>query len=244
MENLLTVRQLQEILQVDRITVYRMLADGRLAGIKMGGQWRFREEDVHGLLTAHAPAAHEAASVLPLPCIQAMQEVFAQSLDVAVVATDLHGAPITEFCNSSQFCNLILGTAAGRKKCEACWADLSQHSRQAPKLYRCHAGLYYARGLIEVDGKALGLVIAGQVARKSYSEDEAAALKLLAQSCAIPVSQLRASYPTVHFLDDAQVQKLLRIMETMATAVCRIGHERQKLISRLDRIAAISSEAS
>ena len=38
---LLTTRQLQDLLQVDRITIYRMLSDGRLQGFKVGGQWRF-----------------------------------------------------------------------------------------------------------------------------------------------------------------------------------------------------------
>ena len=41
MDDLLTTRQLQDLLQVDRITIYRMLHDGRLRGFKVGGQWRF-----------------------------------------------------------------------------------------------------------------------------------------------------------------------------------------------------------
>jgi excisionase family DNA binding protein len=243
MENLLTVRQLQDILHVDRITVYRMLSDGRLTGVKVGGQWRFREDDVDQLLATRASSSgHTAAAALPLPCIQAMQEVFAQALDVAVVATDMSGAPMTQLCNCSQFCTLILESAAGRRQCQACWADLSHHVKSTPQLYRCHAGLYYARGLIEVNGKCLGSVIAGQVAPRSAPDELDAQLRRVSHSCGIDADQLRFAYPTVHFLDEGQVQKLLRIIETMATAVCRIGYERHKLISRLDRIAAISTE--
>jgi excisionase family DNA binding protein len=40
-EDLLTARQLQDLLKVDRITIYRMLGDGRLTGFKVGGQCRF-----------------------------------------------------------------------------------------------------------------------------------------------------------------------------------------------------------
>jgi excisionase family DNA binding protein len=40
----LTTRQVQNILQVDRITIYRMLQDGRLKGVKIGQQWRFPAE--------------------------------------------------------------------------------------------------------------------------------------------------------------------------------------------------------
>ncbi|MCA9947998.1 MAG: helix-turn-helix domain-containing protein, partial [Anaerolineales bacterium] len=38
MEDLLTTRQVQELLQVDRTTVYRMRKDGRLTGVKVGQQ--------------------------------------------------------------------------------------------------------------------------------------------------------------------------------------------------------------
>ena len=43
MNDLLTTRQIEEILKVDRITIYRMLGDGRLRGFKVGGQWRKSE---------------------------------------------------------------------------------------------------------------------------------------------------------------------------------------------------------
>ena len=50
MDALLTVRHLQDLLQVDRITIYRMLDDGRLRGFKVGGQWRFSRQAIEGWL--------------------------------------------------------------------------------------------------------------------------------------------------------------------------------------------------
>ena len=49
-DTLLTTRQVQELLRVDRITVYRMLNDGRLKGVKIGQQWRFPAREVERLL--------------------------------------------------------------------------------------------------------------------------------------------------------------------------------------------------
>ena len=54
MPDLLTSKQVQEWLLVDRTTVYRMLNDGRLKGTKIGHQWRFRREDVLELLSGDA----------------------------------------------------------------------------------------------------------------------------------------------------------------------------------------------
>jgi len=41
MNNMLTAKDVQELLQVDRSTVYRMAEDGRLPAVKVGKQWRF-----------------------------------------------------------------------------------------------------------------------------------------------------------------------------------------------------------
>jgi excisionase family DNA binding protein len=49
-DDLLTTRRLQELLRVDRITIYRMLNDGRLRGFKVGGQWRFSRRKIEAWL--------------------------------------------------------------------------------------------------------------------------------------------------------------------------------------------------
>ena len=60
--DLLTSRQVQEILKVDRITVYRMLNDGRLKGVKIGQQWRFHNSEVERLLGMNIPSTKRTAS--------------------------------------------------------------------------------------------------------------------------------------------------------------------------------------
>lgn len=49
-DKLLTARQVQTMLEVDRSTVYRMAEDGRLPAIKVGRQWRFPHERIIDLL--------------------------------------------------------------------------------------------------------------------------------------------------------------------------------------------------
>jgi excisionase family DNA binding protein len=45
-EQLLTVEQVAEYLNVDKFTVYRLLADKKLPGFKVGNQWRFKRSMV------------------------------------------------------------------------------------------------------------------------------------------------------------------------------------------------------
>jgi excisionase family DNA binding protein len=62
---LLTTKQLQELLSIDRTTVYRMLKDGRLTGIKVGTQWRFSRDEVDALLSGSSAIKSGGSGVAP-----------------------------------------------------------------------------------------------------------------------------------------------------------------------------------
>jgi excisionase family DNA binding protein len=49
-EQLLTLQQLAEYLNVDKFTVYRLLADKQLPGFKVGNQWRFKRKMIENWL--------------------------------------------------------------------------------------------------------------------------------------------------------------------------------------------------
>ena len=53
LERIFTVGQVAQSLSVTTITVYRMLSDGRLQGIKIGNRWRVRKQDVRRFMVAH-----------------------------------------------------------------------------------------------------------------------------------------------------------------------------------------------
>ena len=56
MDDLLTTRQLTDLLQLDRTTIYRMLNDGRLPAVRVGGQWRFSRQAIEALMQGKASA--------------------------------------------------------------------------------------------------------------------------------------------------------------------------------------------
>ena len=51
---LLTARQVQDVLHIDRSTVYRMAEDGRIPAIKVGKQWRFPSDEILALVSQEA----------------------------------------------------------------------------------------------------------------------------------------------------------------------------------------------
>jgi excisionase family DNA binding protein len=66
---MLTAQQVQDLLDVDASTVYRMAGDGRLPAVRIGRQWRFPAEAIEQLLVPSgvAAAAPAAASARLLP---------------------------------------------------------------------------------------------------------------------------------------------------------------------------------
>ena len=45
-EEILTLKEVADYLKLAEKTAYRLAAEGRLPGFKVGGSWRFKHEDV------------------------------------------------------------------------------------------------------------------------------------------------------------------------------------------------------
>jgi excisionase family DNA binding protein len=256
MSDILTTRQLQELIQVDRITIYRMLNDGRLTGFKVGGQWRFSRQEIEKWLQeqgAVLPISEIAGGttelalsshVLPLPCIQAIQAVYAEALEVAAITTEPDGTPLTQISNSCQFCDLILSTLEGRRRCAASWLSLEVSQQLPPPMRTCHAGLLCIGLPIIVEDQWVASVTSCQfVARSPAGMDEGWQISLpaLAADLGLIESDLQAAANSVRALSDEQMSRLAHLLEKVAATFREIGQERQKLVGRLQRIAEMSN---
>ncbi len=251
MDDLLTTKQLQELLQVDRVTIYRMLNDGRLQGFKVGGQWRFsrREIDVwlqeqqHKSKGTSAPppadgALEPTSQVLPVSCVQAMQDVCAEALDIATVTVDLQGLPLASVSNSGDFCQVILSTEKGRQRCAAAWRQLSNGQP-----HTCHAGLLCISAPIEMNSQMVAITAGCQfVAQPSTGRDQAwpTNLSALAADLGLAEMELRAAMDSVRIIPEDHLSRVARLLRRVAGTFSEIGQERLNLLSRLQHIAEMS----
>lgn len=89
--------EVQELLHIDRSTVYRIAEGERLPSIRVGRTWRFPADKIAALLTAgpDAPLATTAAN----PVAQTTIEVAVAQLGVMIVVTDMNGQPVTGVVN-------------------------------------------------------------------------------------------------------------------------------------------------
>jgi len=250
MDELLTTKQVQAHLQVDRTTVYRMLKDGRLQGVKIGQHWRFHRSSVEAMLSESAVSPAQAQSevpagshdVLPVHCLQAVQDVSAETVEVGAVTTDNDGQPLTEISNSCQFCDLILSTESGRQACISSWRKLAQHPDAQPRFFTCHAGFQYARARIEIDGTSSAILVAGQFftaePNPAYRETQ---IQRLANRHGLSVEELRAADQPHNILSDTKQAKIKIWLQKLADTFAIISQERADMLNRLHRIASLSA---
>jgi excisionase family DNA binding protein len=255
LDTLLTTRQLQRLLQVDRITIYRMLQDGRLEGFKVGGQWRFSRRSIGNWLkerqadldVSELPATAEdivpGAQALPLYCIQMVQDIFAEVLNVGIITTALDGTPLTSLEHSCEFCHLVLGTPAGRERCIHSWQAAAATPGPTPQPALCHAGLRYIWGRTKVRGRFVAATYAGQFLLQSPDQDEGWPRRLeeLGMATGIKTGELQKALAQVPVLDEDQQRQATRLLQRLTDTFSEMGKERLSLLSRLQRIAEIST---
>ena len=249
-EDLLTTRQLQELLQVDRITIYRMLNDGRLRGFKVGGQWRFSRQEIEawlqeqradlGVVEEPAPTgnAEPPSAVLSLSCVQAIQDVCAEALEIGFITINLDGTPFTDMSNSCDFCNLILSSEEGQRHCVAAWKAVGSGTIQS-----CHAGLLCVSAPIKVGGQAVAITAGCQFMTQPSVEVQQAwrsNLPTLAVELDLSESELWAAADSVRLVPEGSLSRVSRLLGRVVDTFSKIGQERLSLLSRLQYIAEMS----
>lgn len=251
MEELLTTKELQSILQVDRTTIYRMADSGRLPAIKVGNQWRFprnqveawlRNTSVGGSTPQPVPAVRkngEVAHLFPLECVQLIQDSFADALGTMILLVDLDGNHVTEPSNP---CGLFTATEKvppAHQRCLDLWIKLARDPAMTPRLLPSHLGLLCARGLVRVGSEIQAMLIVGGIAPDNWPPSEAE-IERIASDLGIEKDVIAAHVDQVHRLNAEEQQRVLPFVQRIADIFAHIASERLELFGRLQRISEIS----
>jgi len=232
---------------VDRITIYRMLESGRLPGFKVGGHWRFARADIEAWIeqqrgpAAPAPtAASPGSAQLPLSCMEPIQAVFAEALDVCVFTADPAGTPLTPISHPCDYCQTVQATPEGRRACAARYAELAAGDMRAP--LRCHAGLRLHGARVLVGGEYVAAVVAaGFVAGRDELAEVERRLPAVAESCGVDEAALRERLASVYVKEPAELPRLERLLAMVAGTYAELVKHNRQLTGRLQRIADIAA---
>jgi excisionase family DNA binding protein len=264
MTDLLTTNQVQALLKVDRTTIYRMVESGRLPAIRVGKQWRFSQANIErwllsqSMAPADQPAQEEASrpganpplqfsaagkelrDILPLGCVQLIQDAFADILGVMMVVTDMQGQPVTQISNPCGFYSALTQDPAALAHCVRQWQELAANPAIAPRFVPNEMGLLCARGLIRVESELKGMVVIGGIAPEAWppSADQ---LACLAQSFDLSPAYVQSNAGAVYRLDNLAREKALRSVQRIADIFSHIAGDRNTLCGRLQAIASLTS---
>jgi excisionase family DNA binding protein len=245
MEDFLTARQLQDILKVDRITIYRMINDGRLSGTKIGQQWRFPRADVESLLNGTKfgeETSHSADdSGLPVHCLQTIQDLFSAVSEYSSTMVNMQGKSITAKSRACGYCRLLCGSQDGQKACQASWEKFVHLALEGKRRFTCHAGLHYAGTLVSIGSEAIGLFLVGGFRREGIHPDFGdGSFGPITESTGVDLPVIQAAYDTVVKLPLEQEEKLDSWAAATAQAFESILHERSAFARRLKKIADLT----
>jgi excisionase family DNA binding protein len=185
---LLTARQVQDRLDVDTSTIYRMAGDGRLPAVRIGRQWRFPASAIDELLT---PSGHDGLDVTrqdrlarsgaetgasqlmpPTATMEAALEAVAPGLGVSLVVTDLDGRPLTSVVNPAPAIATRLEDPDFLAACGAEWRSLAADTDLTTRLEPGAFGFLCARSLVRHGSALVAMVLAGGIAPDSSDDPD------------------------------------------------------------------------
>jgi excisionase family DNA binding protein len=248
---MLTAKEMQELLLVDRSTIYRMAEAGRLPAVKVGKQWRFPGDLVDSWLktqtlaplpalqSKHDTAGSDLADLLPQACVQLIQNTFADALEVMLVITGMDGQPVTEVSHPCGLFKVISQNPNALQNCIAGWRELGQAIDLEPKFGPSHLGLLCARALIRVGTELKGMVIVGGIAPGNWPPAPEA-VRAIAAEFGVSPEALTPHLNEVFYLDEAERVKVLSFMQRIANIVAHIINERQTFMAKLETIASLT----
>ncbi len=254
MVDMLTAKDIQDLLHVDRSTVYRMAEAGNIPAMRVGRQWRFPADQVTQWLNSNATASIAAPApaagtlpesplnkLLPLECVQLMQDTFADLMDIMIVVTDMSGHPVTEVSKPCGPFKAISRLPNALEKCIADWAHFGEILELEPKLIRSHLGLLGTRGLIRVGRELKGMVVIGGIAPENWPPTPEHLAEIAAEF-GVTADAFNPYLDEVSYLSGDQLTAVLKMAQQFANILAHIITERRQMVGKLEAIAQIINQ--
>ncbi len=248
MASMLTTKDVQEIINVDRSTIYRMAESGRLPAVKVGRQWRFPADELEAFLAGGTTIEAEPVEVSVtdlatrlLPGIaKPVADLVGSIFGVMVLVTDLDGEPLIEPSNPCGLFVYVHGSPEARARCAATWRDLSSDPHLLPKFRPTPLGFNCARDLIRANGEIIGMVVMGGVAPDSWPPEPNEIVEL-ADEMHVDAGGLTDHIDEVYHVSQEDQDWILEYLPAVTSLFSKIAEERSRLVDRLDDIASLAA---
>jgi excisionase family DNA binding protein len=254
--SMLTTKDLQQLLHVDRSTIYRMAESGQLPAMKVGRQWRFPADRINRWLedrnmrpAADLPSPDLTANggslngLLPAEYITSIGDLFGEMLGVMVVVTDMNGEPMAPPSNQCGLFEFVNEQPGAVHQCVAGWRELAHDLDMVPRFAPSHLGLLCARSYLRVGSELRGIILVGGIAPANWPPTEAE-VEQIAAEFEVDADLVREHLEDVFHLDADGRERVLTLLPRLARFLSEVTNERKQLLSKLDAIAALAGASS
>lgn len=251
MATFLTTQEMEELLAVDRSTIYRMAEDGRLPGVKVGRQWRFPAERITRQLGLEPPVAASPPSgddqhpprrlseLLEPEAVRSLAELLGELFEVMAVVTDMDGTPLTPVANPCGFYTAIAGEPAAAEACLTGWRQLAAEPSVTPRFVTSHLGFLCARTFVWADFRPVGMLVVGGVTPRDWPPDPGV-VGDICEEIGVPASRLEAVLDETWHVSEERQDWILRVLPKVGDLISQLAATRSQLLARLDAIAALA----
>lgn len=237
MTTFLTSQEMQDLINVDRSTVYRMAEDGRLPGVKVGRQWRFPADRVAAQLglviepeghpARTTPATTDLEHLLRPEVAQSIADLIGDLFGVMAVITDMDGRPITHVANPCGYYQAIADQPGAVEACMAQWRLFADEPHVAPRWVRTHLGFLCARTFVWVDLKPVGMIVVGGVTPPAWppSPDQ---IEEISSAVGVPSSILLDAVEETWNIDADARRRVLRLLPQLGDLISQLAAARSR----------------
>jgi excisionase family DNA binding protein len=250
-QELLTTREVQSLVRLNRVTIYRLIRDGEFPAIKIGGQWRFPRKAIEAWLSGQSSPAqaghfHESEMSHHPPALneifthsglKPVLKAFAEATGLSVFVMDNHGELLTDCMECNPFCRAIQRITAGQQEC---LEVRRQPTGVEDENLRCHAGLNYLSATITLSGEPAARVVMGPfVTDETHFQAMERMLPALASRYGADPIPLWNDLHTVQQISPEQAKLLGRLLSRVISVITQLAYERSTVTQRLHQIGQL-----
>lgn len=220
MMTLLTTREVQELIKVDRSTIYRMAESGRLPAIKVGRQWRFPAGEIEAWLRDEAVDEPTVAAESPTELIHSVAEMLAEATGVMVMVTDMSGEALAPVCHPNGLFESIQETP-GLAACVAGWRRLADDVGLQPRFVPTPLGFECARSFFRSGDTLKGMIIAGGIAPRAWPPG-AEAVEQMADALGVEAAVIQPHLDEIYTVDEEGRRRVLDLLPAAGRVLSQI----------------------
>jgi ligand-binding sensor protein len=171
----------------------------------------------------------KVGDVIDIDILQKFLDNFADSMNIASVAVDIDGNPITKPSSYTNFCmNFTHSTKVGDDRCAASHKKGGEEAARTgkPYIYKCHAGLIDFAAPIMVNGIQIGTILGGQILTSKPNKDE---FSKTAGEIGVDAEKYVQAANEVNISTEKNIKAAAEVLFIVANALSQIGFQKYKL---------------